>query len=1314
MRYISISLFACLFLLGSLVNPLFVVAGDWPAYRHDGRRSGVTTEELKIPLSPEWTFTATHPPSHAWGDPPEQTVERILELPRIRFDDAFQVAAAGGLIYFGSSSDNKVYALDGETGAIRWEFYTEGPVRLAPAVWKGKVYAGSDDGKVYCLDAGDGRLIWTFSAAPDPRRVLGNGKMISIWPVRTGVLVEDGVAHFGAGVFPAEGLYLYAVNAEDGKLIWKNDTYGDGGNASISPQGYLFASEERLFVPSCRAMPVAFSRKDGRYLFHRNFSWRDIGLFGGTYNLLVEDLLLSGTEQVLGVSEKNGGLVFTEGLPAIVPTKGARRMSMDQGVLFLLTGKEAQAVDWKDWIFSRKLDRLSKLLNDLKEQFKSNKSILSYADRVKRELDDVMAEQKKIHDPILWSIDCIASDSLAVTAGTVFAGGPDLVLGLDRKTGKQVWSARVNGRARGLAIAGGRLLVSTDQGSIHCFIPGTGGRNITVKPEIAAEPFSGENPAEFHKNLAETILQESGVRRGYGMILGGDGRLALELARRTELMIYLAESDPKRVAEARKALTASGLYGGRVAVDRVSLESLPYSDYFANLIVCTERNPGTVPAGDILRMLKPCGGVAFVGKPPDGEATDAPARFQDWLGQIRTNLEERGETGTKISVADNWAKISRGPLPGAGSWTHEYGEPGNSACSGDRLVRGPIGLLWFGEPGPGRMPNRHVSAAAPLAAGGRMFVQGESVIMAYDAYNGLLLWERELPGAKRYYLKTNASNFAASEDSLLIAIGDQCYRMDMETGKTLQTFRVPQDETVPPQEKQQETPGKKKEEKKAPQWGYVACADGLLFGSRDTDCVFAYEIESGKLRWAHAGKRIMATTICIGDGKVFLVDRSVTKEQEKQGLQGVQHEKKLDNRGKEIPPDVRLVVAINAQTGKVVWEKPQYVSDCVEISRGGGELSALYAEDILLLCGQPWNGHFWPEFFKGEFSRRSLIALSSKDGYPLWSGKKGYRSRPLIVGNRIIAEPWSYDLRTGNELNRVHPVTGGDTKWQISRPGHHCGNIVASQSALFFRSGSAAYYDMEGDYGTAHFSGQRPGCWINCIPANGVVMMPEASAGCVCPYPIQCTTVFQPRAENRMWGMYSATEPALPVKQLAVNFGAPGDRKDGAGKLWLAYPRPYGGQNPEQRRLVIDLPLEAKLEDGGGYFDSNADFLKLDGTDTPWIYASGCRGLTQCTIPVAKDDGTEGTYTVRLHFTEPEDLQPGQRVFDVQIEGRTVVEKFDIVREAGGFERSLVKEIKGLQLKDKLVISLKAHRGKPLICGLEIVAEGQRRAYKKL
>jgi len=1360
-----------------------VRAEDWPTYQHDNARSGVTSERLKPPLSEKWRFVPIHPPTPAWGNPQPKPVEGNLELPRMRFDDAFHVAVADHTLFFGSSSEHVVYALDTESGEMRWTFVTGGPVRLAPSAWNGKVFFGSDDGYAYCVEAEDGSVVWKFRAAPTDERALGHGKVISLWPLRTSILVDgkSGVAYFGAGVFPAEGLYLYAVRAENGKLLWRNGTLGWIDGRGLSPQGYLLASADKLFIPSGRAMPAAFDRSDGRFLHHPSLSWRLDGLFGGTYALLADNHVYGGTEQIVTYSQETGkaGFAWFNG----------RRLIVTRDVSYMLTDTEISALDRRTYpaasrqrqelrrkrykltqeertikrAFKPLRDHAKKLRADIDDlerelevlrkegktdtdefkglarhrdllagQLDENAAKLEALDKQKAELkkkfEALSREEKKVaalmRPTIKWRCQCDCPDSMILAGhtaeggGVLFAGGTDKVVAVDAATGERLWTGKVDGKAKGLAVADGRLFVSTDRGIIYCFaqagqpsrIRKSGlGRALAraiaaespkrLTPRVNLEPFGRDDATAFYRSVARSIVAETGIKRGYCLLLGGGaGRLALELAKSTDLIIYMVEPDARNVETAIKAMKVAGLFGARVCVEQGPLTKLPYPDYFANLVICEETFRSarvTTPAEELLRVLKPLGGVACVGRPPSAPGDAAPLRpdvLQDWLKPLRRQNVE-------IVLKGSWARITRGRLEGAGGWTHQYAEPGNTTCSDDKLVKCPLGILWFGEPGPGRMPSRHASAAAPLSVNGRLFVQGENVVMAYDAYNGLLLWQRDIPGAIRLGIKHGeCSNLAASEDSLFVAVGLKCLRLDAATGKTRRTY-------VPPPDK----------DGKPCKWGYVARVGGTLFGSRTkgmyvSEGLFAVDVDAGKLRWTFDGKEIRHNTIAVGDGRIFFVDKDVTPAQREEALADrIQQVKRL--KGAEAfqakralaKADVRRVAALDTGTGKLLWQKPLDVSDCIKIGAGGGELAAIYKNGILLLCSNPRNGHFWKEFFAGEFSGRSIIALSAEDGKLLWAGRLGYRSRPLVIGDTIYAEPWAYDLRTGAPRMRVHPLTRREEKWQVSRPGHHCGCMAACPNALFFRSSTIAYYDLIGDYGTLHFGSQRPGCWINFIPANGLVLIPEASSGCVCPYPIQCTVVLHPRKMNRAWGAFSAPGPLTPVKHLAVNLGAPGDRKDDEGTFWLSYPRPARG------RLVLELPIEVQMTDGGGYYRRNPDVTSIAGTRTPWIFTSGCSGLVSCAIPLVGDGEAPAAYTVRLLFCEPTHGSPGRRVFDVKLQGRVVLKDFDVVKESGACNKALVKEFTGVQVNDRLKIELVSKVAEPsveqapILNGIEIL-----------
>ena len=182
--------------------------------------------------------------------------------------------AAGGMVVVASTSDDTIRALDLKTGAHRWCFVAGGPVRFSPQIDGGRIYAGSDDGFVYCLDATSGRLVWKFRAAPDDDLLIGNGRMISRWPVRTGVLVLDGTVYCAAGMWNAEGIHVIALSADTGKVVWRNDTcafigvafkgtldpqkaeailnnpthQGEFGATGITPQGALLAKIGRAHV----------------------------------------------------------------------------------------------------------------------------------------------------------------------------------------------------------------------------------------------------------------------------------------------------------------------------------------------------------------------------------------------------------------------------------------------------------------------------------------------------------------------------------------------------------------------------------------------------------------------------------------------------------------------------------------------------------------------------------------------------------------------------------------------------------------------------------------------------------------------------------------------------------------------------------------------------------------------------------------------------------------------------------------------------------------------------------------------------------
>jgi len=1310
-----------------------VQAGQWSTYRANPMRSGAIENTVGPTLSLQWKYVPVHPPKPAWPLPSE-------EMPRMHNDNAYHTVVANGMVYWGSSVTNKVYAVDAARGKLQWSFVTEGPIRFAPTISNKRVYVGSDDGYVYCLDARKGVLKWKYRPGPSNEKIIGNGRMISLWPVRTGVLVDDNVAFCGTGVFPYEGIYLCALDATDGSVIWKNDTIGDQAHeidyGGISPQGYLVASKDVLYFPSGRAMPAGFDRRTGKFLFFASPG----GKRGGTWALLDQNRLIagidsSGTPHKAAYDSQTGrrqgdAFAWFPGIDMVVNNHHSYLVTQ-QGIyainraVFSKAEREAKALSDRRNALNKKLDKLKSGLRtaqaaeraEIEQQIKSTSGTIG---------ELAAAEKKEKDSSFEWFHAGGGYRSVILTGDILYVGGIERVVGIEVESGKKVWQESIDGTAVSMAAASGKLIVSSNEGPVYCFGARKRKKEKVIGPKVNRDPYPEDDRTEFYRKAAERIITDSGITKGYALVLEcNTGRLAYELAQRTDLKIVGLEKDPHKRQAAQQKLEQAGLLGARVVVEPWSIEDLP--PYFANLIT----SEGMLTSGRVSvareqlgHVLRPYGGMIVAGF-PDSE-TDS----------------------------QKWFTFERPALEGATGWTQQYGNPQNTACSNDETVKGPLGLLWYGEPGSQQMVERHAKAQSPLAMDGRLFVQGEEVVMAYDAFNGALLWRREIPGAVRARADIDGGNLVLTEDALYVAANDLCHRLDPATGETVRQYSVPE-----------------AADGAARRWGYVSCAGNLLIGIRTLrlkqgyaaefrakypqpddavgwaykrsnakwhsmttfpkwenyssdagsitdnmltgDMVFAVNPDTGEIMWRHTGKRIANITASIGNGKIFFAESAVTNAQRESAItersdfiskgKYVESEKmkKLGNKYKAV--DIRVAVALDLATGRKIWERAVDFTGCC-----GDAMGSAFQDDVLLFFGCIGN-HDAYRFREGQLTFRRIVALSAIDSRMLWSRPCNYRTRPVVMNQTIILEPQACDLHTGEITLRTDPVTGKENPWEFLRPGHTCAISSASASTLFYRSSCSAMYDIERDSGVVLFGGIRPGCWISMIPASGLLLAPEASSGCTCSYPLRCSfaLVRKPKRE-RPWSVFvnqtlldeqGGVIPSTydtPVKHLAVNFGAPADKKDEHGTLWFGYPNPRTVYTKNHfSNYGVKFDLQETILEGMGYFRSTSLGRNIEGTNTPWLFTSGCTGLTSCMVPLTETKQEPGAYTVRLGFCAPAGDKAGQRVFDIKLQDKIVLRNFDITRDAGQSGKSVVKEFSAIPVVDNLKLELVPQNGNP-------------------
>src|SRR4051794_26132242 len=100
--------------------PAVCAAADWPTYRHDAYRSAATPQALASKLHLQWTRELP-PLKPAWPD-----------QPKAQLDAVYEPVVLGQTLFVPSSRTDSVTAYDTCTGAEKWHFHAQGPVRYAP------------------------------------------------------------------------------------------------------------------------------------------------------------------------------------------------------------------------------------------------------------------------------------------------------------------------------------------------------------------------------------------------------------------------------------------------------------------------------------------------------------------------------------------------------------------------------------------------------------------------------------------------------------------------------------------------------------------------------------------------------------------------------------------------------------------------------------------------------------------------------------------------------------------------------------------------------------------------------------------------------------------------------------------------------------------------------------------------------------------------------------------------------------------------------------------------------------------------------
>ncbi|MHC4245021.1 MAG: chitobiase/beta-hexosaminidase C-terminal domain-containing protein, partial [Planctomycetota bacterium] len=375
--------------------------------------------------------------------------------------------------------------------------------------------------------------------------------------------------------------------------------------------------------------------------------------------------------------------------------------------------------------------------------------------------------------------------------------------------------------------------------------------------------------------------------------------------------------------------------------------------------------------------------------------------------------------------------------------------------------------------------------------------------------NGTELWQLDVPNSRRIGALKDSGHMLATEEYVYIAVEENCWAVDVVTGAGKLILKAPQ-----------------LDDRYKHDWGYLNHFGDCLIGTGQkakasfykqdfrgkpdngsnvlegdfrkvivSDYLFAVDRYTGATRWTYKEGLIMNSAITVGDGRIYFAEsRNPEIMKDEDGRLRIDKfcEKNL------------FIVALDVETGVKIWQRPfQFPYEHIMFLN--------YAENTLLFTGT---------YNKDNLVNYGLFAFAADTGEKKWqtdyiglnsAGTKPFGTggehgeqwqHPVINGQTLYSRPYAFDLHTGEKK-----------QYYVYRGGNGCGGLTGSVHYLYGRGSNPRMYPIEIDStrGIQLTQVTRPGCWLNIIPANGLILVPESSSGCTCGYSLQSSLAFAPR-----------------------------------------------------------------------------------------------------------------------------------------------------------------------------------------------------------
>jgi outer membrane protein assembly factor BamB len=698
--------------------------------------------------------------------------------------------------------------------------------------------------------------------------------------------------------------------------------------------------------------------------------------------------------------------------------------------------------------------------------------------------------------------------------------------------------------------------------------PSNGWRMAVTLAALGVAFGGGFAHAQGERELAKTILEETGVKGGFVVHLGcGDGRLTSALRANERYQVHGLDRDATNVENARQRLLKAGVYGD-VAVDRLDGSLLPYVENLVNLVVAEDL--GDTPMNEVLRVLAP-NGVAYV--------------KQDGL----------------------WVKTIKPRPDNIDEWTHYLHDASGNAVAHDDVVGPPKHLQWVGSPRWSRHHDRMASMSAMVSANGRVFYimdEGSRVsiqlpskwmLVARDAFNGMILWKKPLKdwNNQLWPLKSGPTQLArrlvANGDHVYVTLGisEPLSEIDAATGRVIRVLK---------------DSGSCEE---------VIVHDGTVYALANKEpwelADYAPQFNTGDqarvardYKWNEKPRQLMAFTEDSGSllwkKEATVSPLSITADKERMYFH-----------------DGLKVTCLNRSTGEELWSS-EATGRRPAFTMNFGPKMVIH-DDIVIFAG-------------GD---RKMRAMNSKTGQQLWEAaheQGGYQSpEDLLVVNGLV---WSAPTTSGRDSGIWHgrDVRTGELKVQFP-PNvdtywfhHRCYIAKATDRFLMPSRTGIEFVDYDSkNWDINHWV--RGGCLYGVMPCNGLVYAPPHNCFCYPEAKLFGMNALAPASVNRQPRAAATPESRIergPAYDQVVNLKSqisnpkldewPTYRRDNARSGYAATPVSTKLQQTWQTEIGgrISAPIIAAGKLFVAQIDTHTMYaVDIDSGKTLWSYTTGGR-----------------------------------------------------------------------------------------------------------